>query len=92
LFKTGRSTCARRSRRSIPKTTTGRRNVSGKPERLSKGHWQNLVSQARIVKRETPENAIRVRDGFPLNEAYEIARNVKIAPTTEEKLRERLIL
>jgi hypothetical protein len=29
---------------------TGRGNkVSGKPETLSKGHWQNLVSQARIV-------------------------------------------
>jgi hypothetical protein len=36
---------------------------------ITKGHWRDLVSQARIVRRETPELAIKVRDGFPLNEA-----------------------
>jgi hypothetical protein len=54
---------------------------SGRPEdRISKGHRQNLVSQARIVLRETPELAIRVREGFSPNEAYEIALRARNTP------------
>jgi hypothetical protein len=63
--------------RLFPEAEKGGRGkkLSGKSESLgvSKGHWQNLVSQARTVRRETPELAIKVRDGFALNEAYEVA-------------------
>jgi hypothetical protein len=47
---------------------------SGKPEDTSKGHWFNLISQARTVLVHAPALAEKVRDGFPLNEAYEVAR------------------
>jgi hypothetical protein len=73
------------------KLTNGRRaNLSGKPERLSQGHWQNLVSQARAILRYTPELAAKVRDGFPLSEAYEAAMTVKRAPDSDEFLRAKL--
>jgi hypothetical protein len=33
--------------------------LSEKPDGLSQGHWKNLVSQARAVRRETPEKMSR---------------------------------
>jgi hypothetical protein len=54
------------------KQTQGRRgDFSGKPEKLSTGHWQNLVSQARAVLHYSPTLADEVRDGFALNKAFE---------------------
>jgi hypothetical protein len=60
----------------------GSGSISGKPENTSKGHWQNLVSQARAVRRETPELAIKVRDGFPLNKAFAMMLHLRGAPTS----------
>ena len=36
---------------------------------VAKKTWDNLVSQARAVKKYAPTLAEKVRDGFPLNEA-----------------------
>ena len=41
----------------------GSGSISGKPENTSKGHWKNLVSQARAVAAYSRELAHRVRDG-----------------------------
>jgi hypothetical protein len=57
-----------------PKMTTGRRNLSQKPERLSTGYRQNLVSQARVVRNFSQALANQVVAGKPLNEAYETVR------------------
>ena len=46
--------------------------------------WQNLVSQARVVLRETPELAIKVRDGFPLNEAFAQAMREREAAQSDK--------
>ena len=37
---------------------------------IAKKTWENSVSQARAVLRHTPELAEKVRDGFPLSEAF----------------------
>lgn len=44
----------------------------------SEGYAQKLISQARTILRETPELAIKVRDGFPLN--VRLAREQPAAP------------
>jgi hypothetical protein len=63
---------------------TGRGNkISGKPENLSTGHWQNLVSQARAVHAYSPELGKRVREGLPLSEAFEQAKREREAAQSE---------
>lgn len=68
---------------------TGRGNkVSGKPETLSTGHWQNLVSQARAVLAYSPALAEAVRDGtVPLAEAFQQAEEARQAQTSAETMR-----
>jgi hypothetical protein len=68
------------------------KKLSGKPESLgiTKGHWANLVSQARMVMDYAPTLVEKVRDGFPLDEAYDLAMTAKRAPETDEALREKL--
>ena len=54
--------------------TGGRGRKAEKPLLLGKGsegYAFKLLSQARTILRETPELAIKVRDGFPLNQVLE---------------------
>jgi hypothetical protein len=67
-----------------PKMTTGRRNLSQKPERLSTGYRQNLVSQARVVRNFSQALANQVVAGKPLNEAYETVRAARIRGESDE--------
>ena len=46
-------------------------------DNVSKKTWQNLVSQARTVLAYSPELARQVRDGMPLNDAYETVKAEK---------------
>jgi hypothetical protein len=70
---------------------TGRGNkMSGKPDNLGTGHWKNLVSQARAVLAHSEPMAIRVRDGFPLSEAFEQAKAERAAALSDEARKERL--
>src|SRR5208283_4497402 len=63
--------------------------VSGKPETLSVGHWQNIVSQARAVGAYSPELAFTVRDGSrTLKSAFD---EVRLAWTkTEDAAKDRV--
>jgi hypothetical protein len=58
-------------------------------QRLDSFSKQSL-SQARTVLAQARLLAERVRDGFPLNQAYEIAMSAKNAPETDDSLRARL--
>jgi hypothetical protein len=53
----------------------GARETFGATRRFKhcKGHWHDLVSNARAVLKHAPTLVEKVRDGFPLNEAYEVA-------------------
>jgi len=48
-----------------PREKPGRgKKSSGKPDDISKSHWKNLVSQARIVIEYAPKLVDKVREGF----------------------------
>ena len=57
---------------------------------VSKGHWRDLVSQARAVAACSRELAHRVRDGFPLSEAFEQAKREREAAQSDEGRKTRL--
>ena len=46
---------------------------------VSEGYAQKLISQARTILRETPELAIKVRDGFPLKKALLARQPIRLA-------------
>lgn len=73
----------------FPEPAKLRRKGSG--SLVAKGQFSEaLLSQARAVGKYAPTLVEKVRDGFPLNEAYEVAMTAKHAPDTDESLRRRL--
>jgi hypothetical protein len=66
------------------------KKLSGRPDSLSQSHWKDLVSNARTVLDYSEELGRRVRDGFPLSEAFEQAKREREAAQTDEGRKARL--